>query len=69
MSPMSPTSISWPMSDYAKPEEWQGERALIDGYVRAISKRLISRNCRWQVKASGAAAAWFNAIAPPSLMA
>jgi hypothetical protein len=57
------------MSDFGQPEEWQGEWDLIEGYVRTISQRLFTRNCRWQVKPSGASPAWFNAIAPASLIA
>src|SRR5262249_55093260 len=35
------------MSDFGQPEEWQGERDLIEGYVRTISQRLFPQNCRW----------------------
>ncbi len=56
------------MKDFGKPEEWAGERGLIEGYVVALTTRLLPRSCRWPARPSGTSTKWFNAIAPASLV-
>lgn len=56
------------MKDFGMPEEWAGERDLIEGYASALTNRLLPCSCRWPTRPSGTSARWFNAIAPVSLM-
>lgn len=57
------------MTDFGIPEEWPGERALIEGYVDTLSKRLLPKGSRWSARPAGDSSKWFNAVAPASLIA
>jgi hypothetical protein len=57
------------MTDFGQPEEWPGERALIDGYIGTPTERLLPRACRWPARGAGTSSRWFNSIAPNSLLA
>jgi uncharacterized protein DUF3800 len=56
------------MKDFGKPEEWKGERALIEGYTATLVNRLLPRSCRWPVRPTGKSTLWLSAMAPKSLM-
>lgn len=57
------------LADFNFPEEWKGERALIEHYVGMLSSRLFARRLRWPPRAGGECAAWYNSVAPGSLLA
>ncbi|MFQ5902125.1 MAG: DUF3800 domain-containing protein, partial [Candidatus Binatia bacterium] len=55
------------LSDYAVPEVFDGERRLVEYYVRMLARRLLPRSHRWPQKSTSACARWFKDLAPESL--
>jgi hypothetical protein len=54
--------------DYHSAEEWTGEREYIDKLVRALTASLTSSSIRWPKRNTSPCAAWFNKLAPASLL-
>lgn len=57
------------VNDFGLPEEWPGERKLIEGYVDTLKSRLLPKSIRWPSRTTSGCAKWFNSIAPNSLLA
>lgn len=57
------------IEDFAMPEQWRGEKSLLDGYIATLSGCLFPRSSRWPARTKSAAAKWYNAFAPASLKA
>jgi len=57
------------LHDFASPEEWPGERAMIDGYVQTLAQRLVQPAARWPKRTSSSSAQFFNSLVPHSLRA
>lgn len=57
------------LHDYGSTELWDGERALIDGYTKTLTSRLLPRATRWPARPNSLCGWWYNEIAPSSLRA
>jgi hypothetical protein len=56
------------LSDLGGQEEWNGEKALMEGYVRTLESRLLAKSTRWPSNPKGECAKWYNLVAPSSLL-
>jgi hypothetical protein len=54
--------------DFSAPEEWAGERHLIEHYVGILESRLFPVSNRYPQNSRSEAAKWYNSIAPDSLL-
>ncbi len=57
------------LHDFVAAEEWDGERALIDGYVKTLVSRMLPRSSRWPERRSVPCQKWWGDAAPNSLVA
>lgn len=56
------------LASFNLPEEWRGERALIEKHAATLASRLLARRTRWPTRGGGDCAAWYNAVAPGCLL-
>lgn len=56
------------LHDYNSPEQWDGERSLIDEYAATLAKRLLPKAVRCPAKTTAACCKWYKEITPPSLL-
>jgi hypothetical protein len=57
------------LHEYERSEEWQGEKSLIDEWVRTLASRMLPKATRWPERAKAPCSKWYNDIAPKSLRA
>jgi hypothetical protein len=55
--------------DYESTEMWNGEKALIDGYISTITPRLLPISTRWSKRSSNPFEKWLSVVVPNSIKA
>lgn len=56
------------LNDYGSAQQWDGERALIDGFAKILATRMLPQTSRWPNRPKSACARWYNEIAPAALI-